>query len=103
MHELKTVGFFLITNVPGFEEKDLLHWGKWFCAQSDEQKRKYYKRFWNAENPNIYRGLAPFIDNDPSHVEIFDMGMDYEDLTEEEKEYSLHETTPWPDYDDEAI
>lgn len=27
MHELKTVGFFLITNVPGYDEKDLLHWG----------------------------------------------------------------------------
>ena len=31
IHELKTVGFFLITNVPGYDEKDLLKWGKWFC------------------------------------------------------------------------
>lgn len=30
------------------------------------------------------------------------MGMDYEDVSEEEKEYSLHESTPWPDYSDDA-
>lgn len=102
MHELKTVGFFLVTNVPGYDEKDLLHWGKWFCGQPEEEKKKLWKRFWNKENANIYRGLAPFIDNDPSHVEIFDMGMDYEDVTEEEKEYSLHEATPWPEYCEEG-
>ncbi|CDW72244.1 2og-fe oxygenase [Stylonychia lemnae] len=94
--ELKTMGFFLITNVPGYDESDLLHWGKWFCSLSEEEKKKLHKRVWNSENKNIYRGLAPFIDNDPSHVEIFDMGLPYDQVTEEEKEYSLHEETPWP-------
>jgi len=32
IHELKTVGFFLITNVPDFDEAELLRWGKWFCS-----------------------------------------------------------------------
>lgn len=36
------------------------------------------------------------MDNDPSHVEIFDMGLDYEMVSEEEQQYSLHEPTPWP-------
>ena len=102
IHELKTVGFFLITNVPGYDEKDLVRWGKWFCAQPEDVKKQYHKRFWNPENPNIYRGLAPFIDNDPSHVEIYDMGLDLEEVRPDEREYSLHEQTPWPDYNDEA-
>lgn len=96
IHELKTVGFFLITNVPDFNEKDLIHYGEWFCNHPEEWKRKFYKRNWNKDNENIYRGLAPFIDNDPSHVEIYDMGLDYDLVSEEEREYSLHERTPWP-------
>ncbi len=46
--------------------------------------------------------MAPFMDNDPSHVEIFDTGLDIEDVSEEEKEYSLHERTPWPEWSDEG-
>ena len=97
IHELKTVGFFLITNVPGYDESDLLYWGQWFCSLPEDRKKKLHKKVWNSENKNIYRGLAPFIDNDPSHVEIYDMGLAYDLVSEEEKEYSLHEETPWPD------
>ena len=88
--------------MPGYEEKDLLHYGKWLCSLPQEEKLKLHKKFWNSDNPNIYRGLAPFIDNDPSHVEIFDMGSDYDLISEEEREYSLHEKTPWPEQSDEA-
>ena len=102
IHELKTVGFFLITKVPGFDETELLHWGKWLCSLPLEEKRKLWKKHWNNENPNIYRGFAPFIDNDPSHVEIYDMGLDYEEVSEEEKLYSLHEPTPWPETTEEG-
>ncbi len=56
----------------------MLHWGKWLCGLSKEEKGRLTKKFWNPENKNIYRGLAPFIDNDPSHVEIFDMGLDFD-------------------------
>jgi hypothetical protein len=45
------------------------------------------KRFWNKGNSNVYRGLAPFIDNDPSHVEIYDMGMDYDKVSAKEQDY----------------
>lgn len=49
------------------------------------------KHFWNKQNPNVYRGLAPFIDNDASHVEIYDMGYDFDKVSPEEQEYQIHE------------
>lgn len=32
MKELRTTGFFTIKNVPGHDEGQLLHWGKWLMA-----------------------------------------------------------------------
>jgi isopenicillin N synthase-like dioxygenase len=84
LKELKTIGFFIIQNVPGHDEERLLYWGKWLCALSKDEKDRITKRYWNPKNPNVYRGLAPFIDNDPSHVEIFDMGLDFDKVSAEE-------------------
>ena len=53
----------------------------------------------NKENPNLYRGLAPFVPNDPSFKELYEIGLDYSKVSEEEKIYSLHEETPWPEYE----
>lgn len=103
LNELRTVGFFLITNVPGHDEEQLIKWGKWLCGLSKEEKDRVTKRFWIPTNENRYRGLAPFIDNDPSHVEIYDMGMDFDKVTPEEQEYSIHEQTPWPVWCEEGI
>ena len=50
----------------------------------------------NTENTNIYRGYIPFIDNDPSHKEMLDMGCDYDTVSEEEKRLPLVEETPMP-------
>lgn len=102
MKELKTTGFLLITNVPGHDEEKLLKWGKWLCALPKEEKDRLTKRYWNKQNSNRYRGLAPFIDNDPSHVEIYDMGLDYDKVTPPEQEYILHEETPWPTWSEEG-
>ena len=44
----------------------------------------------------MYHGLFPFIDNDTSHKEFFDMGSPYEDASEEEKKQYLVEETPLP-------
>lgn len=60
------------------------------------------KHFWNKQNPNVYRGLAPFIDNDASHVEIYDMGYDFDKVSPEEQEYQIHEQTPWPTWTEEG-
>ena len=102
MKELRDIGFFVVTNVPGHDEKKLLEWGKWLCALSKEEKDRITKRFWNNVNPNVYRGLAPFIDNDPSHVEIYDMGFDYDKVSPNEQEYMIHEPTPWPTWSEEG-
>jgi isopenicillin N synthase-like dioxygenase len=102
LHELRTTGFLLITNVPGHDEERLMHWGKWLCGLSKEEKGRLTKRYWNKENKNVYRGLAPFIDNDPSHVEIYDMGLDFDKVTPPEQEYILHEETPWPTWSEEG-
>ena len=84
MNELRNVGFFVVTNVPGHDEEKLLNCAKWLCALPKEEKDRLTKKFWNMNNPNVYRGLAPFIENDPSHVEIYDMGYDYDKITPEE-------------------
>jgi isopenicillin N synthase-like dioxygenase len=102
MKELSTVGFFLVTNVPGHDEEQLIKWGKWLMALSKEEKDRLTKRFWNKDNENRYRGLAPFIDNDPSHVEIYDMGLDFDKVSPEEQEYTIHEATPWPTWSEEG-
>jgi len=40
--------------------------------------------------------MAPFIDNNVSLKELFDIGLNYDRVSAEEKQYSLHEATPWP-------
>jgi hypothetical protein len=55
-------------------------------------KLKHFK----LENPNLYRGYFPFIDNDPSHKEMFDIGRPLSDIGEEEKlSCILYEENPW--------
>jgi hypothetical protein len=43
--------------------------------------------------------MAPFIANDPSHKELYEIGLDLSKVSEEEQKYSLHENTPWPAVD----
>lgn len=54
------------------------------------------KNFWNKKNPNVYRGMAPFVDNDASHIEIFEVGTDFSKVSPEEQDTPLHEETPFP-------
>lgn len=97
MEMCTTLGFFQLKNVPGFDENELLSDIKEFHALPDDVKRTITLKHYNSENSNIYRGFIPFIDNDPSHKEMFDMGCDYSKLSEEEKKHSpLVEETPFP-------
>lgn len=43
--------------------------------------------------------MAPFIANDPSHKELYEIGLDLSKVSEEEQKYSLHENIPWPAVD----
>jgi isopenicillin N synthase-like dioxygenase len=68
------LGFLHITNVPGFNEKALFKVCKAFHSMPSKEKDKLKWKNHNPANKNRYRGLAPFVDNDESHKELFDMG-----------------------------
>ena len=43
------------------------------------------------------------MDNDPSHIEIFEVGLDYEKVSDAERDTPLHESTPWPEAGEEGV
>lgn len=96
MHQMTNLGFLALANIPGYDEEALFRHQKWFFALSPEAKQALYKNHFRKENKNLYRGLAPFIDNDPSHKELYEIGLDWAQVSEEERRYPLHEETPWP-------
>jgi isopenicillin N synthase-like dioxygenase len=96
MEQMQTLGFLVLTNVPGFDEPQLLEAAKWFFSLTPEEKTKLYTSTYNPANHNHYRGVYPFIENDPSHKEIYDIGCNYKEVSEEEKQFTLQEETPWP-------
>ena len=97
MHQMMTtVGFLQLKNIEGFDEARLLADIKEFHSMPDSEKRKLYVQQFNADNSNRYHGFFPFIDNDPSHKEFFDMGSPIEDCDEIERQKYLVEETPFP-------
>ena len=82
---MTTLGFLQLKNVQGFDEASLLADIKEFHSMPDTEKRKLYTKKFNQENANAYHGFYPFIDNDPSHKEFFDMGSAYEEADEMER------------------
>ena len=92
----ENLGFFHLKNIPGFDEAELLRDLKEFHSLPDDVKHTLKMKLHNPENRNNYRGFIPFIDNDPSHKEMLDMGCDYATLSEEEKKQPLVEETPFP-------
>lgn len=96
MHQCENLGFFHLKNVEGFDEAELLRDLKQFHDLPDSVKHSLKLKVHNPENSNTYRGFIPFIDNDPSHKEMLDMGCDYATLSEEEKKQPLTEETPFP-------
>ena len=100
MHNVTTLGFFTLQNVAGFDEDKLYQATKAFFNISAEEKKSVAMRHHNEENHNYYRGLTPFQDNDPAHKEMYEMGMPYELISEEEKENCLSEPTPFPARED---
>ncbi len=96
MEQMNNLGFLLLSNIPGYDEENLFEQQKWFFNLPDDVKAKLQKNHFNKENPNFYRGFAPFIANDPSFKELYEIGLDYSKVSEDEQIYSLHEETPWP-------
>lgn len=85
MDQMTNLGFLLLSNIPGYEEEELFKWQQWFFRQPTDVKRKLYKNHFQRENSNYYRGFAPFIDNDPSHKELYEIGLDLSKVSDEEK------------------
>ena len=94
--QMGTLGFLCIKNVDGFDETEMLSACRDFHSISDIEKRKLLCKSHNPENKNIYRGLSPFIDNDESHKEFFDMGVSMDEISDEERKHPLYEETPFP-------
>jgi isopenicillin N synthase-like dioxygenase len=94
--QMGTLGFLCIKNIDGFDEDRMLSGCRDFHSISDNEKRKLMCKSHNPENKNIYRGLSPFIDNDESHKEFFDMGVSMDEISDEERKHPLYEKTPFP-------
>lgn len=75
---------------------------KAFHSMPEDLKHSLKWKNHNPDNNNIYRGLAPFVDNDPSHKELFDMGQDIDEISPEERKYCLYERTPFPPQEEYA-
>lgn len=96
MAMIEGLGFLHLKNVQGFDEDELLKDTKEFHSMPDMVKKQLYRRQFDKKNDNYFFGLTPFLDNDPSHKEFFDMGTDYSKVSEGEKSQPLMEETPFP-------
>ena len=78
------VGFLHLKNVPGFDEDQLLKDTKAFHSLPQSVKKQGWPKHLNKKNSNVYRGWIPFLDNDPSHKEFYDMGLPIEEMDEDQ-------------------
>ena len=100
---MENEGFLVLQNVPGYDQDELLKWQKWFYALPKAERESLaiaHLARDGKHHPNTYRGFAPFLNNDVSHKEMFEIGLDYDQVSEEEKLCPLHEYTPWPKSED---
>ena len=97
MHNLYNIGFLTLTNVPDFEEGELFRSVQAFYKNIPaEEHRKLVWHNHNPENENFYRGMTPFVDNDPAHKEMYDMGGSLSLCSDEALKLPLYEETPFP-------
>ena len=97
MLNLNSVGFFAMTNVEGFDEGELYNAVTAFYRDIPVEERNKLK--WHnfaPENTNYYRGLTPFVDNDPAHKEMYDVGCSLKLCSDEALKLPLYEDTPFP-------
>ena len=101
MEQMRTVGFILIDNVPDFNEDELLKASKAFHNLPLEMKMKLALKHFNNETRNVYRGYFPFLDNDPSHKEFYDMSRPLKDISPwEAAGCAAYQMNPWFTDDD---
>ena len=101
MHNMRNVGFFTLKNVDGFDQGKLFEAVKAFYK--DIPKAEHDKLLWNNFAPtheNYYRGFTPFVDNDPAHKEMYDLGCSLKLCSDEALKLPLYEDTPFPPQDE---
>jgi isopenicillin N synthase-like dioxygenase len=81
MKQMSDLGFCYITNVKDFKEDELLDAIKAFHNLPVDFKMKMAPKHFNPENSNIFKGYFPFIENDPSFKEFYDMSRQYSDIS----------------------
>lgn len=96
MEQFTTVGFAYIKNFKEWDEQEHFALIKAFHNLPPSVKHSLKVHHHNKSNKNVYRGLAPFLDNDPSHKEFLDMGMPWHLTSENHKKYKIVEETPFP-------
>ena len=97
MRNMRSVGFFLLKNIPDFDQDELLKATKAFYKDvPEEERRKLITKNFNPKAENIVRGLSPFVDNKASHREIYDMGLPLKRCSDEALKLPLYEDTPFP-------
>ena len=85
MHQMSTVGFLLLSNIPDYNQDELLRAITAFHTKiSLDDKMKMAPKHFNSNNDNRLRGFFPFIPNDPSHKEFYDMSHSLNELEPEE-------------------
>ena len=97
MQNCHSVGFFAMTNVEEFDEGELYNAVTAFFKDiPGEERNKLMMQNAAPENKNHYRGLTPFVDNDPAHKEFYDMGSSLKFCSDEALKLPLYEDTPFP-------
>lgn len=101
MQNLTSVGFLTLSNIPDYDETDHFKAVRAFYKDIPEEERA--KLVWHNHNPqnqNYYRGLTPFVGNDPAHKEMYDLGCSLNLVSDENLKYPLYEDTPFPPQDE---
>lgn len=97
MNNLRNVGFLTLKNVPGFDEGRHFEAVRAFYQDIPAEERR--RLIWHnhcPENKNYFRGLTPFVGNDPSHKEMYDMGGSVSQVSDDHLKYALYEDAPFP-------
>ena len=97
IQNLRTIGFFTLKNVEGFDEDELFRAVHGFYKDVPEEERR--KLVWQnhcPDNSNYFRGLIPFVENDPAHKELYDMGGSLSLVSDEALKHAFYEQTPFP-------
>lgn len=100
VNALENTGFLFLENVPGVDFDKLYSCCRWFFHQPEDVKKGLLRKFWNPENPNIYRGYFPVGKDEPSRKEGFEFGRDIEaDDPEVAPGNWFYEQSVWPSED----